>query len=55
MPTFNDFEAWILCGEEKLDEYCGEVSPDDDKVFICWIPSEAGKVWIMFPFRVFVI
>ncbi|KZO90680.1 hypothetical protein CALVIDRAFT_387426 [Calocera viscosa TUFC12733] len=47
MPRLDDFEAWIEVEGARLDEY--KVETDQaGKTVDCWIPSEAGKNFVVF-------
>ncbi|TDL24778.1 hypothetical protein BD410DRAFT_61011 [Rickenella mellea] len=41
MPSHRDFECWIQCGNERLEEFSRSLDGKDNAV-CCWIPSVAG-------------
>lgn len=44
MPTHREFRAHIEVDGKAAEEYAGGVDPANERVYKCWIPSEAGKV-----------
>ncbi|THH09501.1 hypothetical protein EW145_g1963 [Phellinidium pouzarii] len=43
MPEHRNFKARILCDGELLEEYKGAQDAEDERVYTCWVASEAGK------------
>jgi hypothetical protein len=44
MPTYRDFKASVCIDGIALEEYGGQADAADDRTYVCYIPSEAGKV-----------
>ncbi|KAH8113120.1 hypothetical protein DFH11DRAFT_363268 [Phellopilus nigrolimitatus] len=43
MPQHRNFRAWLFCDGDVLEEYKVMQDPEDEKVYTCWVASEAGK------------
>jgi hypothetical protein len=46
MPVFQDLDAWIEVGSERVAEYDVTIDEKADEIpsVLCWIPSTTGKV-----------
>jgi hypothetical protein len=44
MPIHRDFEASIEVDGKALEEFGAKQDPENERSYVCWIPSEVGKV-----------
>ncbi|TDL24782.1 hypothetical protein BD410DRAFT_785492 [Rickenella mellea] len=44
MPSHRNFDCWVQCGDQPLEEFAVKVDRND-VVVTCWIPSETGRAF----------